>query len=78
MGPDLESDPPCSVDEEEANKKTGKKSAKRKKDSASKLPAGFALMHGFSATNVGKNRLTVRNSLVIYLLRWTDFRLSIA
>lgn len=27
-----------------------------------KLPAGFALMHGFSATNVGKERLTVNDS----------------
>ena len=27
-----------------------------------KLPAGFALMHGFSATNVGKERLTVNAS----------------
>lgn len=26
----------------------------------SKLPAGLALMHGFSAGNIGKNRLTVR------------------
>ena len=25
-----------------------------------KIPAGFALMHGFSSANVGKNRLTVR------------------
>lgn len=25
-----------------------------------KLPSGLALMHGFTATNVGKNRLTVR------------------
>lgn len=33
---------------------------KEAKDKSAKLPAGFALMHGFSATNVGKNRLTVR------------------
>lgn len=26
----------------------------------SKLPAGLALMHGFSAGNIGKHRLTVR------------------
>jgi hypothetical protein len=36
-----------------------KKTDKSKKDKKSKIPAGFALMHGFSATNVGKNRLTV-------------------
>ena len=31
----------------------------RKKDEKTKLPAGLALMHGFNASNVGKNRLTV-------------------
>lgn len=31
------------------------------KKAKQKLPAGLALMHGFTATNVGKNRLTVRN-----------------
>lgn len=36
------------------NRKTGKGSATR-----TKAQAGFALMHGFLATNVGKNRLTV-------------------
>jgi hypothetical protein len=36
------------------NRKTGKGSATRKK-----AQAGFALMHGLFATNVGKNRLTV-------------------
>ena len=34
----------------------GKKSKERK------VMAGFALMHGFNATNVGKNRLTVNES----------------
>jgi hypothetical protein len=29
------------------------------KGKKSKVPSGFALMHGFTATNVGKNRLTV-------------------
>jgi hypothetical protein len=28
-----------------------------------KIPAGFALMHGFTATNVGASRLTVRSNL---------------
>jgi hypothetical protein len=32
---------------------------KTKKAKQSKIPAGLALMHGFTATNVGKNRLTV-------------------
>jgi hypothetical protein len=32
---------------------------KTKKAKKSKIPAGLALMHGFTATNVGKNRLTV-------------------
>ncbi|KAJ7700014.1 hypothetical protein B0H17DRAFT_274889 [Mycena rosella] len=38
------------------------KSKKRTKakDKKTKVPAGFALMHGFTATNVGKNRLTVK------------------
>jgi hypothetical protein len=35
----------------------GKKKEENKKP---KIPAGLALMHGFSAPNVGKNRLTVR------------------
>jgi hypothetical protein len=30
-----------------------------KKEKKTKVPAGFALLHGFTATNVGKNRLTV-------------------
>lgn len=35
------------------------KVTKNKKAKKAKVPAGFALMHGFTATNVGKNRLTV-------------------
>jgi hypothetical protein len=36
------------------------------------VPAGLALMHGFSATNVGKNRLTVRrlSSNLTYLFTY--------
>ena len=34
-------------------KRAGKKSKRQK------VPVGLALMHGFSATNVGKSRLTV-------------------
>ncbi|KAI0773957.1 hypothetical protein C8Q74DRAFT_1267560 [Fomes fomentarius] len=33
---------------------------KGKKDKALKLPAGMALMHGFSAQNIGRNRLTLQ------------------
>ncbi|KAI0069057.1 hypothetical protein BV25DRAFT_1817992 [Artomyces pyxidatus] len=55
---------PASSDSEpdgkEAKKKKRTKNAKSKKDSASKVPAGLALMHGFSSTNVGKNRLTIQ------------------
>ncbi|KAI9001176.1 hypothetical protein BD414DRAFT_504985 [Trametes punicea] len=39
-------------------KKTSKES---KKSRGPRMPAGLALMHGFSATNVGRNRLTVRS-----------------
>lgn len=38
-----------------ADKKEEDQSGKAKK----KLPAGLALMHGFNASNVGKQRLTV-------------------
>ncbi|CDO74068.1 hypothetical protein BN946_scf185043.g118 [Trametes cinnabarina] len=37
------------------------KASKSKKAKGLNMPAGLALMHGFSATNVGKNRLTIRN-----------------
>jgi hypothetical protein len=44
------------------NKK--KRGAKAKKP---KVPAGLALMHGFTATNVGKNRITVKaNHFVLH------------
>ena len=33
--------------------------------SRANMPAGFALMHGFTATNVGASRLTVRSVLLI-------------
>jgi hypothetical protein len=51
--------------------KAGKKSEKENKDDAKnsrnekkkqKLTTGLALMHGFSSTNVGKSRLTVRST----------------
>lgn len=42
---------------------------KAKKCKKDELPAAFALMHGFTATNVGKNRLTVsfENPLLIFV-----------
>ncbi|KAF9569031.1 hypothetical protein CPC08DRAFT_813199 [Agrocybe pediades] len=36
-----------------------KSTSKRKNQDKQKVPAGFALMHGFSATNLGKKRLTL-------------------
>ncbi|KAI0352704.1 hypothetical protein OH77DRAFT_1591835 [Trametes cingulata] len=56
-------------DEEEtlANRRHDTKHAskKGKKNKGPKMPAGLALMHGFSATNVGKNRLTLRPDPVV-------------
>jgi hypothetical protein len=50
--------------EEEAESKSVQEKARKGKQveemKKPKIPAGFALMHGFAATNVGKNRLTVR------------------
>ncbi|CAK5275568.1 unnamed protein product [Mycena citricolor] len=42
------------------NSKANKGKAKKPK-----VPSGFALMHGFLATNVGKNRLTVRHTSIL-------------
>ncbi|KAJ7179921.1 hypothetical protein C8R43DRAFT_971187 [Mycena crocata] len=39
------------------NKRKNRPKSKSKKP---KVPSGFALMHGFNATNVGKNRLTLK------------------
>ena len=39
--------------------KTEGKKTKGKQEKKPKVPAAFALMYGFSATNIGKNRLTV-------------------
>ena len=41
----------------------GKKEKTRKKP---KIPTALALMHGFAATNVGKNRLTVGDCLLCF------------
>lgn len=56
-----------SVDEDKAENPICKKKTS-KKDKQSKIPAAFALMHGFTATNVGKNRLTVRFVPLVLLL----------
>lgn len=54
---------PESDSEEESDtqrrRRTGKSSKKTKKSKGLNMPAGLALMHGFAATNIGKNRLTV-------------------
>jgi hypothetical protein len=45
---------------EKENKKDTKNEPNEKKKH--RIPAGLALMHGFSSTNVGKSRLTVRKT----------------
>ena len=45
---------------EKENKKDTKDEHNEKKKH--RIPAGLALMHGFSSTNVGKGRLTVRKT----------------
>ncbi|KZV75413.1 hypothetical protein PENSPDRAFT_647200 [Peniophora sp. CONT] len=42
--------------------KKSNKGGKAKQPKAKKIPAGFALMHGFTAPNVGGNRLTIKPS----------------
>jgi hypothetical protein len=55
--------------DEKENKKDTKNEPNEKKKH--RIPAGLALMHGFSSTNVGKSRLTVRKT---YL--WLEFHLA--
>lgn len=43
-----------------ASKKQTDRDQPEKKSKSKRMPAGLALMYGFTATNVGKNRLTVR------------------
>lgn len=50
-----------------ASEKEYKKVA-RKKGKKHSGTAGLALLHGFSATNVGKNRLTVSTAGLVYLI----------
>lgn len=40
------------------------KATKQRKKKSTSLAAGLALMHGFTAKNIGKNRLTVCSSLL--------------
>ncbi|KAJ7507725.1 hypothetical protein B0H11DRAFT_1968345, partial [Mycena galericulata] len=46
--------------EPDAASSNGDKKKMKAKGKKPKVPSGFALMHGFSATNVGKNRLTLK------------------
>lgn len=59
---------PKSKDSEEApdvcasdNDKTDEKKSQKKKGVS--MSTGLALMHGFTANNIGKNRLTVSHSM---------------
>lgn len=45
--------------------RSGKASKKSKKGKGLNMLAGLALMHGFSATNIGKNRLTVSDDVSV-------------
>ncbi|KAH9894248.1 hypothetical protein C8Q73DRAFT_695021 [Cubamyces lactineus] len=55
----VESDSGGDDDEDREQAKARRGSKKAAKGKGLKMPAGLALMHGFSATNIGKNRLTV-------------------
>ncbi|KAH9853796.1 hypothetical protein C2E23DRAFT_95156 [Lenzites betulinus] len=45
----------------------GRKASKKgKKGKGLNMPAGLALMHGFSATNIGKNRLTLDTAVGVF------------
>ncbi|KAJ8501431.1 hypothetical protein ONZ51_g594 [Trametes cubensis] len=51
--------------EDRGRAKARKASTKTAKSKGLRMPAGLALMHGFSATNIGKNRLTVGPNPVV-------------
>ena len=53
------------IEPEISDKENDKNESCQTRTRNKKLPAGFALMHGFSATNVGKERLTVKPSVSI-------------
>lgn len=61
---------PTSEDEEESDqssKKRTKKDKMSKKMKKGDIAAGLALMYGFTAPNVGSNRLTVRGLIIAYM-----------
>ena len=64
---DIVVEPGTSYSEAKGKKAKGKGKGKREKGSE-KTPAAYALMHGFVATNIGKNRLTVSHNLRIHCL----------
>ncbi|KAJ7781317.1 hypothetical protein B0H16DRAFT_1497933 [Mycena metata] len=51
---------PSEPDTASSNGNFKSKKRTKAKGKKPKVPAGFALMHGFTATNVGKNRLTLK------------------
>jgi len=51
---------PPDVDSETENLHRPAKIKAKKDGYKSRTPAGLALMHGFTATNIGKKRITVR------------------
>lgn len=57
---------------EKENKKDRKNELNDKKKH--RIPAGLALMHGFSSTNVGKTRLTVRENSSIAKISFSQSR----
>ena len=68
--------------DEKENKKDAKSGPNEKKKQ--RIPAGLALMHGFSSASVGKSRLTVRKKLSMVgilpyptLHRWNRRQISV-
>ncbi|KAL1760019.1 hypothetical protein FB107DRAFT_270415 [Schizophyllum commune] len=61
---DIVVEPGTSYSEAKGKKAKGKGKGKREKGSE-KTPAAYALMHGFVATNVGKNRLTMKTPVPV-------------
>ncbi|KAK2466156.1 hypothetical protein APHAL10511_001798 [Amanita phalloides] len=47
------------VEVPKSDKENGAEESRETRKKSKKIPAGFALMHGFTTTNVGKGRLTV-------------------
>lgn len=68
--------------DEKENKRGAKNELNDKKKQ--RIPAGLALMHGFSSTSVGKGRLTVRKKSAMVgilpypsLCRWIRRQISV-